>query len=163
VLQSVVYYGFDGLIHRGQIVIHKQLASDLDQFFSLALYLRFPIAKVIPIAHPKYLWDDDKSCNDNNSSGQNYRLIVGTNRISNHADGRAFDINPMQNPFIRLDAFGNITYQVPQNSVYDISQPGTLTSIHPLVILMRSLGWIWGGGWKPEEGIVDYQHFEKPR
>ena len=41
---------------------------------------------------------------DNNSSAFNYRFIAGTERFSKHAFGRALDVNPLQNPFVRSDS-----------------------------------------------------------
>jgi peptidoglycan L-alanyl-D-glutamate endopeptidase CwlK len=160
-LLTILYYGFDGALHKGQIVVHKALIDEVTGFFTLALQTFFPIERVIPIAHSKYKWDDEVSCADNNSSGFNYRTITGTERLSNHAFGCAFDINPMQNPYISFDSAGNEKYRIPTNGRYDINLPGTLYDRHPLVGLMRALGWTWGGDWSPESGRVDYQHFEK--
>lgn len=161
VLESVEYYGFDGQLHEGQIVVHRAVASEVREFFALARELRFPIQKVIPICVPQYAWDDERSCGDNNSSGYNYRLIAGTTRMSKHAHGLAFDINPVQNVYIKYDADAKEVFRFPPASVYNIATPGTLTPEHALVRMMKQKGWIWGGDWKPERGCVDYQHFEK--
>lgn len=157
----VKYYGFDTVIHSGQIVVHKNVAKDVESFFEVALENKFPIEKVIPISHEKYTWDDETSCNDNNSSGYNYRLIMGTNRMSKHAQGLAFDINPVQNIYVRYDEQGKEIYRLPKNGTYNKNAKGTLSDEHPLVILMKKLGWKWGGDWTPESGRIDYQHFEK--
>ena len=161
ILLTVEYCGFDGLLHIGQIIIHKDIVLEVKQFFAFALQIQFPIAKVIPISDPKYSWGDEVSCCDNNTSAYNYRLIAGSNKISNHARGLAFDVNPVQNIFVRYDINLTETYRLPSDGTYDESEPGTLTTKHPLVLLMKGLGWVWGGDWKPEEGRVDYQHFEK--
>ena len=158
---SIDYYGFDGLLHRGQIVISKNVVNDIKKFFELALKLKFPIKSVIPIADEKYSWDDNRSCEGNNSSGFNYRLIAGTNRMSKHSTGLAFDINPVQNIYVRYDENLKEVFRAPTNGVYDVNVPGTLTSDHPLVLLLKKLGWDWGGDWTPETGREDDQHFEK--
>lgn len=158
----VEYVGFDGRRHAGQIAIHRDTAPDVRRFFDAALEMEFPIEKVIPISIEKYAWNDEVSCDDNNSSGYNYRLIAGTDRLSKHAAGRAFDINPVQNIFVKYDADLNEIARYPKGAVYDEQAPGTLTNGHPLVQLMTSLGWTWGGDWTPAGGRVDYQHFEKP-
>ena len=44
--------------------------------------------------------DDNLSMNDNNSSAFCYRIIKGSNKISNHGKGMAIDINPFQNPHV---------------------------------------------------------------
>lgn len=158
---KVEYYGFDGALHCGQIVMHKDVAKDVEVFFETALAIQFPLSKVIPISHKKYTWDDVTSCNDNNSSGYNYRLIMGTNRMSKHARGLAFDINPVQNIYVRYDENMNEIFRLPKEGVYDKNAVGTLTHDNPLVALMKKIGWDWGGDWTPQSGRVDYQHFEK--
>ena len=157
----VSYVGFDGEKHRGQIVMHRAVVDDVKEFFARALVLSFPVEKVIPISTEKYAWNDAASCEDNNSSGYNYRTIFGTEQLSYHARGLAFDINPVQNVYVRYDAEGNETYRLPRNGAYDERASGTLTQHHPLVLFMRDRGWTWGGDWKKEGGRTDYQHFEK--
>jgi peptidoglycan LD-endopeptidase CwlK len=160
-LISVDYCGFDHSLRQGQIVMHKSVIGDIRDFFKLAKKLQFPIAKVIPISDSKYSWDDERSCADNNTSGFNYRVITGGTRLSNHALGLAFDVNPVQNVYIRYDKDLKEFYRFPEASIYDRNAPGTLTPDHPLVILMKERGWEWGGDWIPASGRVDYQHFEK--
>lgn len=158
---EVKYYGFDGAIHRGQIVINKNIAGEVKIFFETALTLKFPIEKVIPISNKKYKWNDEISCDDNNSSGYNYRFITGAGKMSKHAAGLAFDVNPAQNIYIKYDENMNEVFRSPKEAIYSKDSLGTLTRDHTLVILMKNFGWDWGGNWKPESGRVDYQHFEK--
>lgn len=159
---NVAYYGFDSLLHHGQIVIHEDVIEDVKKFFKLALELKFPIKCVVPISNPKYRWDDETSCGDNNSSGFNYRYISGNqSRLSKHASGLAFDINPVQNIYIQYSKNLKEIFRSPASGVYNKKTPGTLTFSHPLVILMKKLGWDWGGDWTPKSGRKDYQHFEK--
>lgn len=152
-LVDVLYYSFDNKVHKGQIVIHKKLVKDIQQIFALAYEMKFPIGKVIPISNPNYNWDDIKSVTDNNSSSFNYREIAGSDSLSDHAEGRAIDINPLINPFI--DKKGKAT---PGKAVYNPNVPGTLTADHPIVKKFLALGWEWGGNWN---GTKDYQHFSK--
>ena len=159
---TVTYYGFDSKLHQGQLVVHKKATADVMDFFTLAKEIEFPTEKVIPIAHTNYSWNDDISCEDNNSSGYNFRYIAGTTRLSKHSLGLAFDINPMQNPYIVSNKDGEEIFRIPKNSTYDIKTRGTLHVDHPLVKLLTSRGWIWGGNWAIEGGKVDYQHFELP-
>ncbi|MFA6519550.1 MAG: M15 family metallopeptidase [Candidatus Paceibacterota bacterium] len=158
---NVTYVGFDDALHTGQIAVHKDVLQDVKRFFDAAREMKFPIEKVIPISNEKYAWNDERSCDDNNSSGYNYRLIAGTDRVSKHAAGLAFDINPVQNIFVKYDTDLSETFRFPKDAVYDEQASGTLTKVHPLVQLMKSLGWEWGGDWTPESGRIDYQHFEK--
>ncbi len=161
-LLDVKYIGFDGKLHRGQIVVAIHVMSEVEAFFKRALELEFPIEKVIPAADPRYGWDDQKMMADNNTSGFNYRAVAGTKRTSQHGKGMAIDVNTRLNPCIRYDKQKKLTN--PPGSVWRKQVPGTLHSSHPLVLLMEGFGWHWGGNWTLEkEGIVDYQHFQKPR
>lgn len=159
---EIEYLGFDEFLHRGQIVMNEKVVDDVKKFFETALELKFPIKKVIPISDNRYKWDDEVSCADNNSSGFNYRTITGKpHKISKHALGLAFDINPVQNVYVRYDKDLNEVHRIPPNTYYDPTAPGTLTADHVLVKLMKDLGWFWGGDWTPESGREDYQHFQK--
>jgi peptidoglycan LD-endopeptidase CwlK len=148
----VVYYSFDGMIHQGQIVVHEELVEDIEYVFKVMLAEKFPITSAIPIADAKFQWDDELSMQANNSSGFNYRTIARTDRLSNHAYGRAVDINPRLNPYIRGD------YIQPNNALYDVTQPGTITKDGVIVACFKERGWVWGGDWVDRK---DYQHFEK--
>ena len=157
-LVAVTYVGFDGLVHAGQIVVDRDLVDDIQAVFAVALREKFPIQSVVPISAAKYrkggAWDDDLSMIANNTSGFNYRLVSGGTSLSNHATGRAVDINPVQNPYIRGKAKA-----LPPGSVYRVAERGTLTADHPVTKAFVARGWTWGGNWTT---TVDYQHFEKP-
>lgn len=159
-LIDVEYIGFDGNKHRGQIVMDKGVGKEIMEFFRLALDMEFPIAKVLPLSHPDYRWNGSKVLAENVSAGFDHRPIKDTEKLSLHSYGRAMDINPEQNPYIIYKHHEKIVY--PKGARWDPDEPGTLTSDHPLVLLMESYGWEWGGHWTPESGRSDYQHFQKP-
>jgi hypothetical protein len=147
---DVYYYGFDDKLHKGQLVVHKDVVLNIIEIFEFIRESRFPIDKVVPIS--KYGWSDEKSMQDNNTSAFNYRFISGARVISNHASGLAIDINPRFNPYVKN---GN---SVPVNCVYDTTKAGTISSGSLLVKEFKERGWQWGGDWK---SLKDYQHFEK--
>lgn len=154
---DVLYYSFDGMVHKGQIVIDERLVSDIREVFRVALETKFPINSVIPISHDRFCKDgqwnsDDQSMLSNNSSAFNYRKVTGGNSLSKHAYGFAIDINPVQNPYIK----GSIV--LPEGAVYNPVSLGTLTGDCLVVKTFKRLGWTWGGEWK---SLKDYQHFEK--
>jgi len=78
-LISIEYFSFDDKLHRGQILIHKDLANDIIEIFKVIKEKKFPISKVIPIN--KYEWSDDLSVADNNTSSFNYRYVKGTKNL----------------------------------------------------------------------------------
>ena len=154
-LADVRYYGYDGRVHQGQIVVHEALLSDIRQVFDVILKTRFPVESVLPIAHPliQRKGPYGLSPDTNNTSGYVWRPIMGARKLSLHALGMAVDINPRQNPYMRGDLI------LPPQAVYSPSVPGTLTADSPVVQVFKQLGWEWGGEWT--EGTVDYMHFQK--
>lgn len=164
-LLSVSYYGFDGQVHRGQIVIDRELAEEVQEIFAIALNEKFPITSVIPVSAPQFrdegeldrsgsVWSDRLSMAANNTSGFNYRWIEGTTKPSTHSIGRAIDINPRINPYIRGETI------LPPDGTYAANVPGTLTEESVVTRAFLDRGWEWGGHWT---SLKDYQHFEKPR
>jgi len=152
VLAEVEYYALDGKLHRGQLVIHKSLKEEIVEIFGEIKEAKFPLAKVIPVS--RYDFSDDKSMEDNNTSSFNYRVIEGSNKLSNHALGRAIDINPLFNPLVKNGEFK------PSTAKYDAAVSGTITADSLIVKLFKLRGWSWGGDWKQ---LKDYQHFEKQK
>lgn len=151
VIIDIPYISFSGLKTTGQLVVHEDLASELQVIFEKVANLAFPIEKMIPIV--QYEWDDIKSVTDNNSSGFNYRLISGTNRPSLHALGRAVDINPRINPY-----FGRLGVE-PAEASYDPNAKGVLFEGSSVVNIFLQSDWTWLGR---RAEYPDYQHFEKP-
>ncbi len=151
VIIDVEYYSFDGKLHRGQLVINKVLKKDLVEIFDIIKKEKFPIARAIPIV--EYDWSDNASMADNNTSAFCYRTIAGTKRLSNHAFGRAIDINPFNNPAVYKS--GRIA---PKGAQYDPNIPGTLKANGAIVKAFKERGWRWGGDFK---SLKDYQHFDK--
>lgn len=155
-LITVKYYSTDGKIHQGQLVLDAELVNDVKKVFTLALKERIPIYSVIPISDMRFRkdnrWDDELSMEANNTSSFNYREVTGGGGLSNHAYGRAVDINTFFNPYIK----GSLI--LPHGATYDPKVPGTFTADSPLVREFLKLGWTWGGNWTSPK---DYQHFEK--
>ena len=149
-LIDVDHISFDGRLHRGQLLVHRSITTETSEIFAELLSLSFPIQKVIPIVH--YGWDDDASMADNNSSAFNYRNILDTDALSNHARGLAIDINPLLNP--SEPSKGVV---IPIGSTHDTGKPGTFATGSAAVDTFISRGWDWGGLW-PEK---DWQHFAK--
>jgi hypothetical protein len=146
-LVDVTYYGFDGQLHQGQVVVREDLADNVRAVFKEIEQSHFPIAKAVPIV--KYGWSDDDSVNDDNTSGFNYRRTPGKRFLSHHSYGTAIDLNPKENPYLAGPS--------DQSKVYDPKVPGTFTRNCPVVKAFLRHGWMWGGLWKRNK---DYQHFE---
>jgi len=149
-LVSVKYYGFDGKLHQGQIIVNKEIAKDIVDIFKVIEKTKFPVEKVVPIV--EYNWSDEKSMNDNNTSSFNYRFISGSRILSMHANGLAIDINPKQNPYVKNGT------SIPAGSEYKLKNMGTIEPDSKIVKVFKEKGWTWGGDWK---SLKDYQHFQK--
>ena len=149
-LVTVFYYGFDDNLHKGQLLVHKDVAQDLKEIFDFIFETKFPIEKVVPIS--KYKWSDAESMKDNNTSSFNYRFVSGSRILSMHANGMAIDINPKLNPYVKNGT------PMPVDAVYDTSARGTINASSELVKEFKKRGWTWGGDWK---SLKDYQHFQK--
>lgn len=145
---KVKYYGFDDQIHEGEIECNKNISDDLVEIFKKLLEMKFPIYQINTI--DKYNYDDELSVRANNTSCFNFRVVMGTNKLSDHATGNAIDINPIENPWVHPSAL-----KIPGRE-YDINAKGTINQ--EVVNLFKSYGWSWGGIWRNP----DYQHFFKP-
>ena len=157
---KVKYFDFDGNYKTGTIEVNKAVTGDVSEFFKMALEIKFPINRVAKSSDPEFAWDDNKIMAANASTAFNYRRIAGSDRLSLHSAGLAFDINPVQNPYVKYKN-GQIVAIEPDDSKYNYFVPGTLSDEHPLVQFMIKRGWEWGGNWLPESGRIDYQHFQK--
>jgi hypothetical protein len=150
-LVDVPYVSFCGSLRQGQLLVHKLLKEDVLTIFKLLAQMKFPIELIESLS--TYGWDDESSMIANNTSAFNYRLILETDRLSNHSLGCAIDINPALNPY---RSYAGKIY--PPNATYDPTVPGTITGGGEVVALFKSMGWEWGGDWT---SVIDYQHFQK--
>jgi hypothetical protein len=79
--------------------VHEDLVTEVIAIFEQLHQLRYPIEKIRAVNHYPGA-DDELSMEDNNTSAFNCRGIPGTRRWSQHAYGRAIDLNPLLNPYI---------------------------------------------------------------
>lgn len=152
----VDHLGFDGRTHRGELIVHEELVSQVIVIFEELYRLGYPIEKIQPAGHYPGA-DDELSMEDNNTSAFSCRTIPGSGHWALHAYGRAIDLNPLLNPYI--DHSG--AFQPKNAEVYlDRSRidPGLLHDGDPAVRAFTGRGWQWGGYWKSP---IDYQHFEQ--
>ena len=149
------HQGYDGAVHEGELVVHKDLAGEVLAIFKVLFDRHFPVEKMKVI--DDYQGDDDASMADNNTSAFNCRFVAGKPGIySKHSRGRAIDINPRTNPMVADGAVFP-----PAGSEYlnrKKKAPGILRTGDRAVREFTRRGWIWGGGWTSTK---DYQHFEK--
>jgi D-alanyl-D-alanine carboxypeptidase len=154
---DVEHIGFDGQTHHGELIVHQDLVPEVIVIFEQLYRLGFPIEKIRTVDHYPAA-DDELSMEDNNTSAFNCRGIPGSDRWSQHAYGRAIDLNPLLNPCI----YAGGAFQ-PQNAAAYLDRgrtdPGLLHNGAPAVRVFTDRGWQWGGYWTTP---IDYQHFERP-
>ena len=85
----------------------------------------------------------------------NCRYVDGTTRWSNHAYGRAIDINPIENPYVGSSGSTSHPASVPYLDRSRVRK-GMAVEGGALVAAFDVSGWGWGGRWS---GAKDYQHF----
>ncbi len=97
---SVSYWGFDGGVHQGCLVVHDKVAEEVVDIFQEIFHEGFPIEKMLLV--DMYEGIDERSAQDNNSYAFCSRSITGIeNHFSKHSYGLAIDINPLYNPYHR--------------------------------------------------------------
>src|SRR2546423_1328506 len=134
---------FDGTA-RGELVVAAGLAGRTIELFRRLWQLGFPIRQLRLV--DDYGASDDASMEADNSSAFNFRVVAGTNLLSQHALGRAIDINPVENPWRKPDRI------VPAagTAFADRTQirPGMIVRPGPVVAALDEQGWEWGGDWR---------------
>jgi hypothetical protein len=153
-LLRMSHWGFDGRVHRGELVCAASLADEVSEAFARIFAARFPIASMVRI--DAFGGDDNASMAANNTSGFNFRVIAGTDRLSQHALGQAIDINPVQNPWLR----DGVILPPAARDYLDRTdvRPGMIVRPGPVTDAFDAFGWDWGGDWKDYK---DYHHFSR--
>lgn len=149
------YVGFDGAVHRGSLVAHRDVVDDVVAIFAELQRLRYPVERMQTVDRYRGA-DDELSMEDNNTSAFNCRPLPGNTGWSFHAYGRAVDVNPLVNPY--RDGSGDLQPKTAGKYLDRTQQvPGLLHAGDPAVAAFTGRGWRWGGAWR---NPVDYQHFE---
>ena len=98
---TLTYVGFDGRAHRGALVVNRSVAAPVARAFGQLYAARFPIRRMLPIE--AYAGSDFRSIEADNTSAFNCRSATGSSRWSEHAYGRAIDLDPIENPYVAAD------------------------------------------------------------
>jgi hypothetical protein len=153
---TLPYWNFNHHRATGALIVHKDVAAEVAKIFQDLFDHKFLIQKMTPIE--EYNGDDDASMAANNTSAFNCRDVTGQpGKFSNHSWGRAIDINPLTNPYIK----GDKVLPPAGREYLDRTKafPGSILSNSFIVNRFMKAGWTWGGTWSDRK---DYQHFEKP-
>lgn len=150
----LTYWGYDNKPHQGELIVNKALAKEVTLIFKKLYQEKFPIQqmKLMTVFHG----NDDASLAANNTAAFNCRPVTGQKIFSQHSYGRAIDINPLINPYVK----GHTILPPTGAQFVDRSQPypGKITHSSLIYKEFTKKSWDWGGNW---HDLQDYQHFEK--
>jgi D-alanyl-D-alanine carboxypeptidase len=157
-LLTLRYWGFDGQVHDGPMVVNQAVAGQVVSVFGRLFQARFPIEQ-LHLAVQYVPGQDDPYDTRNYTDGFNCRPVVTAHgpltSWSQHAYGLAIDINPVQNPYVAADGYVRNVHARRYRD-RSLRRPGM---IHPGDVVVRAfaaIGWGWGGSWS---GSKDYMHF----
>jgi len=155
-LLTVDYWGFDGGVHSGQLVVNATAAPRLAKVFRRLFELRFPIRHMaVADGYTAIPPDGDVT------SAFSCRQAVpspcvggtGTGHWSEHAYGEAVDLNPVENPYVGC----GMTRDKTALSYVDRSRHRRGMVDDAVIRAFASIGWGWGGSWSGS--TKDYMHF----
>lgn len=153
-LLRVSHWGFDGRPHRGRLIVHRDAAAGMLRTMRSLYRLRFPIRQMRLV--DAYGADDHRSMDADNTSAFNCRYVAGSPGVwSEHAYGRAIDVNPIENPYVTASGY----VSPPAGAPYARRSRHRKGMIHPggpVVAAFAAAGWEWAGNWAWPK---DYQHF----
>jgi hypothetical protein len=140
---TVTYLGFDGQPHRGELLVHRDVADDVVAAFDAAYAAGFPFEEVRIIAAEEL--DLPPTGDGNTTTAFVCRPVRGSDAWSAHAYGLALDVNPFHNPYVR----GDLVLPELATAYTDRSdvRPGMLDADSALVRELTERGWTWGGTW----------------
>jgi hypothetical protein len=149
----VNYVNFAGKVRRGTLVVNRDVAASISRVFTRLFEERFPIRRMLPVE--RYGGDVNVSLSADNTSAYNCRQPSQINAPvleSPHANGRAIDINPRENPWVDLRC--DCWLPSPEHRR---RTPGKGKILRGGLVwrLFEDEGWIW-----QNIDVPDYMHFD---
>lgn len=156
---QIVHKDFSGNDKWGELIVHKDVAQDVVNIFEELYEVGYPIKQMRLVSDFK--GSDWQSIEADNTSALNCRPVTGNKKKwSNHAYGKAIDINPIENPYIFRNRKSSHKASKPflkrKRTSNSASQKAMLLPSDKVTKIFKKYGWKWGGNWYP---IKDYQHF----
>ena len=163
---KVLHYNFDHEIQIGELIVNEALVKDYQEIFLELFENEYEIYSMYLIDNfwtGRALSSDSASIDANNTSAFCYRRSASSSNLSNHALGRAIDINPQQNPYVTFDEEGDPVWTHDNADDYinrSKDLPHMINHDDLAFKLFEEHGFEWGGDW---HSLKDYQHFEKEK
>lgn len=152
-LLKVRHWGFDGEVHSGRMVVNEDSDRRILRVMRQLFEMHFAIRRMHLV--DAYGADDHRSMKADNTSAFNCRFVSGRPGVwSEHAYGRAIDLNPVENPYM-----SGSYVSPPAGKPFAKRHPrrkGMVTRHGQVVEAFAGAGWGWGGNWS---GDRDFQHF----
>jgi D-alanyl-D-alanine carboxypeptidase len=149
---TVSFRGFDGRAHTGELLVHRDAAQPFVGVFRTLFADGYPIEEMRVTSRADL--DAPVTGDGNNTSAFACRPTRGSTRWSEHAFGKAVDVNPFQNPY------RNGARILPELATSYLDRadvrPGMIAAGDPVTAAFGRIGWAWGGLWHQP---VDYMHF----
>jgi len=161
---QIQHHDFKGATDIGELIVHKDVAKIVTKIFEELYHIGYPIRQMRLISD--FRGNDWQSIEADNTSALNCRSVTrNKKKWSNHAFGKAIDINPIENPYISRT--GYISHkasgkyrQRKHNSKRGLADKAMILKNDPVIKIFKKYGWSWGGDWS---SVKDYQHFEYGR
>ncbi len=152
------YWGFDGEIKRGPMIVNTSVAPDILWVFRQIFDAKFPLKRVALAKEykPKH---EDPSRHRSVTASFNCRPVITTDgpqaTLSQHAYGLAVDVNPLQNPEVATNGYvRDRAAKMYRDRSQDFA--GMIHASDVVVRAFAAIGWKWGGDWTL---MKDYMHF----
>ena len=157
------HYNFNGQIQVGEMIVSKDIEADIKAIFQELFEAKYQIQSMYLVDN---YWTGDPDTTDsasidvNNTSAFCFRAVTGGKKLSNHAYGKAIDLNPQQNPYVSYSTGSPKWSHSNANDYIDRSTglPHVITHSDLAYQIFTKYGFQWGGDWRNPK---DYQHFDK--
>ncbi len=145
----LTFWGFDGEAHTGELLLRADAVDAVVAGFAHLHERRFPIEEMRVVESSEL--DLPPTGDGNNTTAFVCRPSRGSGTWSEHAQGRAVDINPFHNPYVKGDVV------LPELATAYVDRgnlrPGML--VLDDVTGFTAAGWEWGGLWR---SLLDHMH-----
>ena len=145
----VTYIDFYGVSHPGSIIVHESITTRTQRAFQALYRMRFRIQGMSPMTINAPYQTNMATV----TASYNCRVVGGSRTWSEHAYGKAIDVNPVQNPMIRGP------YVSPQGGTDFVNRSRYRRGMMHARGAVRAFtdnGFYWGGRWN---SLKDDMHF----
>ncbi|GAB2873540.1 M15 family metallopeptidase [Streptomyces mayteni] len=150
---EINHVDFEGEVRRGVLVVNRDIADSVARVFTRLFEEGFPIRRMRPVE--EYEGDNNASMADDNTASYNCRRpdqINAPQDESPHANGRAIDINPLENPWMDLRCE---CWSPGPEFAERTEGPGKILEGGLVWQTFTDEGWIW-----QNIDVPDYMHFD---